>query len=100
VERRREAPGQERRTGQEENENKLGHSSCTSRTKWLQERIDSKQECREDEAWQGFSCPFLEEKCNWSARTRWEAGAIVQVAKALSLHMQTRKEVVLPCGMK
>ncbi len=33
-------------------------------------------------------------------RTRWEAGPIVPGAKALCLHMQTRKEVVLACGRK
>jgi len=33
-------------------------------------------------------------------RTRWEAGPIVQAAKALSLHLETQNEVVLPCGMK
>ena len=31
------------------------HSRCTSRTRWLQKRIDPKQKCCKDEAWQGFS---------------------------------------------
>ncbi len=54
--------------------------------------------CRRNEHGKPLICG--REPSRKRTRTRWEAGPIVQVAKALSLHMQTWNEVVLACGMK